>query len=159
MQLKIKILTVSDRAATGALEDTGGQSVQEALDQPDWHVVERLIVPDERDQIAATLLRWCDEADVDVIFTTGGTGLGPRDVTPEATADVAERLIPGVAETMRAAGLAATPFSMLSRGLAAVRANTVIINLPGSPKGAVEGVEVVRPILEHAVAILHGGRH
>jgi len=159
VQLKINILTVSDRAATGALEDTGGQSVQEALDQPDWQIVERLIVPDERDQITATLLRWCDEAEVDVIFTTGGTGLGPRDVTPEATADVAERLIPGIAETMRASGLAATPFSMLSRGLAAVRANTVIINLPGSPKGAVEGVEVVRPILEHAVAILHGGRH
>ncbi len=159
MQLKIKILTISDRAAAGALEDTGGRAVEAALAQPDWQIVERLIVPDEREQIIAALLRWCDEADVDVIFTTGGTGLGPRDVTPEATAEVAERLIPGIAETMRAAGLAATPFSMLSRGLAALRATTVIINLPGSPKGAVEGVEVVRPILEHAVSILHGGRH
>ncbi len=159
MHLKINILTVSDRASAGALEDTGGAAVEEALDHPDWQVVERLIVPDEGDQIATTLLRWCDDAGVDIIFTTGGTGLGPRDVTPEATAEVADRLVPGIAETMRAAGLAATPYSMLSRGLAAVRGNTVIINLPGSPKGAVEGIEVVRPILEHAAAIVRGGRH
>jgi molybdenum cofactor synthesis domain-containing protein len=141
------------------MEDRGGPAVEAALDNPDWSVVERTIVPDDGDQIASTLRRWADELALDIIFTTGGTGLGPRDVTPEATLSVITRPVPGIAEAIRSASLAQTQQAMLSRALAGVRGTTLIINLPGSPRGATEGARVVRPALEHAVSTLHGARH
>jgi molybdenum cofactor synthesis domain-containing protein len=116
-------------------------------------------LPDDRAKIAQLLRQWCDELGLDVILTTGGTGLGPRDVTPEATLDIADRTVPGIAEAMRYAGLRQTPMAMLSRSQAATRGTTLIVNLPGSPKGVREGMEVILPVLEHARAITHGGRH
>jgi len=141
------------------MEDRGGPAVQAALDNPDWNIAEHTIVPDDLDRVASTLCRWTDDLKLDVIFTTGGTGLGPRDITPEATSSVITRPVPGIAEGIRSASLAQTQQAMLSRSVAGVRANTLIINLPGSPQGAAEGVQVVCPVLEHAVATLHGARH
>jgi molybdenum cofactor synthesis domain-containing protein len=158
MSLRIAILTVSDRASAGQMEDRGGPAIADAL-EPTWAIVKRAIIPDERDRIQEMLTHWCDGGEVDVIFTTGGTGLSPRDVTPESTVAVADRLIPGIGEAFRAASLAATPMAMISRGVAAVRGETLIINLPGSPNGAREGAALVSSILEHAVATLHGGKH
>jgi molybdopterin adenylyltransferase len=152
-------LTVSDRASAGQMEDRGGPAVQAALDDPDWSVVEHAVVPDEVEQVASILRHWTDDLELDVIFTTGGTGLGPRDITPEATASVVTRPVPGIAEGIRSASLAQTQQAMLSRAVAGVRATTLIINLPGSPRGAAEGVHVVRPVLEHAISMLHGARH
>ena len=159
MHLRIGILTVSDRVSAGEMADRGGPAIRDALRNPDWTVAHETVVPDDLDRIAAALRRWADETRLDVIFTTGGTGLGPRDVTPEATLSVATRIVPGVAEAIRIASLQQTPHAMLSRAAAGIRGATLIINLPGSPTGAAEGVEVVRPILEHAVQILRGGRH
>ncbi len=159
MHLKIGVLTVSDRVSRGEMEDRGGPAVQSALRNPEWVVAEQAVVPDDLEEVASILRRWADESQLDIIFTTGGTGLGPRDVTPEATSRVATRLIPGIAEAIRSASLAQTQQAMLSRAMAGVRGTTLIINLPGSPRGAEEGVDVVRPVLEHAVATLHGARH
>jgi molybdenum cofactor synthesis domain-containing protein len=159
MQLRIGVLTVSDRVSAGQMEDAGGPAVEEALREVNQEVSERAVVPDEADRIAAVLRHWADELKLDVIFTTGGTGLSPRDVAPEATSAVAERLVPGIAQAILAASLHQTPYAMLSRAVAAQRGATLIINLPGSPRGAAQGVEVVAPILEHAVNTLHGGRH
>ena len=159
LNLRIGILTISDRASAGQMEDRGGPAVQAALDNPEWDVIEHAIVPDDLDEVASTLRRWTDELELDVILTTGGTGLGPRDITPEATSSVVSRTVPGIAEAIRSASLAQTQQAMLSRGVAGVRADTLIINLPGSPRGAAQGVQVVRPILEHAVSTLHGARH
>jgi molybdopterin adenylyltransferase len=157
--LRVGILTVSDRASSGEMEDLGGPAIVEAIGSQSWTVERQQIVPDERSTIAGTLREWCDADTLDVIFTTGGTGLSPRDVTPEATSEVAERPIPGIAEAIRAASLRQTPMAMISRGLAVVRGSTIIVNLPGSPRGAAEGTQVVLPVLEHAVATLHGGKH
>ncbi|HLJ68584.1 MAG TPA: MogA/MoaB family molybdenum cofactor biosynthesis protein [Chloroflexota bacterium] len=159
MTLHVGILTVSDRVSAGRMEDRGGAAVEEALGSLDIRVVRRQTVPDDRDQIIATFEEWADRQRLDLIFSTGGTGLGPRDVTPEATLAACDRLVPGMAETMRAAGQSQTPYSMLSRGVVGVRGSTLIINLPGSPRGAAEGVAVLLPVLEHAVAILRGGSH
>lgn len=159
MHLKIGILTISDRVSAGQMEDTGGRAVRQALSNPEWTVAETAAVPDELDQIASILRRWSDDLQLDLVLTTGGTGLGPRDVTPEATLAVATRPVPGIAEAIRAASLTQTQHAMLSRAAAGVRGTTLIINLPGSPRGAADGVEVIRPVLEHAVAIMHGGRH
>jgi len=159
MKLRFGILTISDRVAAGAMEDRGGPAVAEALESGDWEIVRRSIVSDDAQAIAAILASWADDDSLDVVFTTGGTGLGPRDVTPEATMSVADRAVPGIAEAIRAASLCQTQTAMLSRAMAAIRGTTLIVNLPGSPGGAKEGVEIVRPILEHAVATLHGGKH
>jgi molybdenum cofactor synthesis domain-containing protein len=156
--MRVGVLTVSDRVSAGSMEDRGGPAVEAALD-PAWEVARREVVPDERERIAAVLIAWTDNAGLDLIFTTGGTGLSPRDVTPEATARVCHRLIPGMAEVMRAAGLAQTPMAMISRAIVGVRGTTIIVNLPGSPRGATEGVQAVMPVLEHAVATLRGGTH
>lgn len=141
------------------MEDRGGPAIREALQNSEWEVSHVAIVPDEQERISKTLSAWADQDRLDVIFTTGGTGLAPRDVTPEATSAVASRPVPGIGEAMRQEGLRQTPHAMLSRGLAVSRGNTLIINLPGSPKGAVEGIEVVGPVLEHAISTLHGGKH
>jgi molybdenum cofactor synthesis domain-containing protein len=140
------------------MEDLGGPAITAALSGPDFDIVHTEVVPDEQDLIAVTLIAWAEEG-LDVILTTGGTGLGPRDVTPDATERVVDRCVPGIAEALRAEGQKHTAHAMLSRGVAAVRGNTLIINLPGSPGGAREGAEVLRPVLPHAIAILHGGRH
>ncbi len=158
MNLRIGILTSSDRVARGVMEDSGRAAVQAGL-QSGWEVIRQAVVPDDVERITATLTAWADGDRLDVIFTTGGTGLGPRDVTPEATMQIANRLIPGIAEAMRRAGQEQTPAAMLSRAVVGLRGNTLIVNLPGSPKGAAEGVAVVAPILEHAIATVHGGRH
>lgn len=158
MNLRIGILTSSDRVSRGVMEDLGGAAVQAGL-QPIWEVIRQAVVPDDVDRISETLKTWADGDRLDVIFTTGGTGLGPRDVTPEATMQVVNRLVPGIAEAMRRAGQEHTPAAMLSRAVVGLRGNTLIVNLPGSPKGAAEGVAAVAPILEHAIATVRGGRH
>jgi molybdenum cofactor synthesis domain-containing protein len=159
MSLRIGILTVSDRVSRGEMEDRGGPAVEGALAPLDAESTERLAVPDERERIEEVLRRWADDDGIDLIVTTGGTGLSPRDVTPEAVNAVCDRLIPGIGETMRAAGLAQTPMSMLSRSLAGVRGTTLVIALPGSPRGAADGIRVVLPILQHAISTLRGAKH
>ncbi|HZU12834.1 MAG TPA: MogA/MoaB family molybdenum cofactor biosynthesis protein [Chloroflexota bacterium] len=156
--MRIGILTVSDRASAGVMEDRGGPAIRESLD-PSWEVARAEIVPDDAASIAERLRQWTDTQAVDVILTTGGTGLGPRDVTPEAVLSVADRPVPGIAEALRAAGLEQTPQAMLSRGVAAIRGHTLIVTLPGSPRGAAQGVELLRPVLPHAIATMQGSSH
>ena len=159
MTVRIGVLTVSDRASAGEMEDRGGPAIEDALAGTGWTVGLRAVIPDELTVISDTLRAWCDGSEVDVVLTTGGTGLGPRDVTPEATLAVAQRQVPGIAEAIRAASVSKTPMAMISRGQSVVRGQTLIVNLPGSPRGAAESTAVILPILEHAVAILHGGKH
>lgn len=154
--IRVGILTISDAGSRGEREDTSGAAIRELLVGIGGEVGRYEIVPDERDQIAAKLRAWCDAGDVDLILTTGGTGLAARDRTPEATLDIAERLAPGIAEAMRAQGMRHTPKAMLSRAVAAVRGRTLIINLPGSEKGARESLGAVLEVLPHAVDLLHG---
>lgn len=155
--LRIAVLTVSDGVAHGQREDRSGAVLSDLL-ATIGDVVARDVVPDDRHRIATALLGYCDQG-IDVVATTGGTGLGPRDVTPEATRAVIEREVPGIAEAMRAATLAKTPMAMLSRAVCGVRGRTLILNLPGSPKGVQECLEVALPVLPHAVSILAGGGH
>jgi molybdenum cofactor synthesis domain-containing protein len=156
MPIRAGILTVSDLGSRGEREDTSGPAIRAMIVGIGGKVGPYEIVPDEREVIAAALRRWCDDGAVDVILTTGGTGLAPRDVTPEATLDVAERMAPGVAEAMRAAGMAHTPKAMLSRAVAVVRGSTLIVNLPGSEKAVRESLEAVIDVLPHAVDLLRG---
>ena len=149
------ILTVSDRSAAGERDDASGPLLARLLEQKGWVVSERRVVPDEADAIAAALTDLAG-SDVPLVLTTGGTGLSPRDVTPDATRSVADRDVPGIAEALRAAGLGETPHAMLSRATAAVRGRTLIVNLPGSPRGAESGFRTLAPVLDHAVALLAG---
>lgn len=155
--MKVGVLTVSDRRARGEGEDEGGPLVEKMVTDAGGEIVARDVVADERDHIEARLRGWSNSGDVDVIITTGGTGLGPRDVTPEATKAIIDREAPGITELMRAAGLKHTPLAALSRQVAGQRNNTLIVNLPGSPKAIAEGLEAVLPVLEHAVEMMHGG--
>lgn len=155
-RLRAAILTVSDQGSRGERADTSGDAIVEMLAQIDAEVIERAIVPDERDQIAARLRAWCDAGNIDLVLTTGGTGMSLRDITPEATMDVAERFAPGIAEAMRAEGLRHTERAMLSRGVAVVRLRTLIVNLPGSEKGVRESLAVILQVLPHAVDLLRG---
>jgi molybdenum cofactor synthesis domain-containing protein len=154
--VRVAILTISDRGAAGTRADTSGDAIAAWARDCGFPLVAREIVPDESDRIAAWLSRWADDDVADLILTTGGTGLAPRDVTPEATRAVLEREAPGVAEAIRAAGLPGSPRAALSRGLAGVRAAALIVNLPGSPGGVRDGLGVLGPLAEHAVALLTG---
>jgi molybdopterin adenylyltransferase len=156
MPIRAAILTVSDAGSRGERADTSGPAIRELLATIDATVERYEIVPDERQQIAATLAAWCDEGGLDLLLTTGGTGLAARDVTPEATLDIAHRLVPGIAEAMRAEGMRHTPRAMLSRGVAVTRGGTLIVNLPGSEKAVRESLSAVLGVLPHAVELLAG---
>lgn len=155
MSLRIGILTVSDRSARGERSDASGPVLESAVKDLGWTVQRQEILPDDQALLQDLLASWADSGDLDVILTTGGTGFSPRDVTPEATKAVIERSAPGIAEAMRAASLKVTPHAMLSRAVAGIRGRTLIINLPGSPKAALENFQVVSPVLFHAVQLLH----
>jgi len=153
--MNIGILTVSDRGAKGEYEDRSGPIIAEIIgDGTDWQVSHRAVVPDEIEIIANTLSQWCDE-NVQLILTTGGTGFAPRDITPEATRQVIEREAPGIAEGLRSESLKITRHAMLSRGIAGIRRQTLIINLPGSPKAVRENMDMLLPILPHALELLN----
>ncbi|HHH81645.1 MAG TPA: MogA/MoaB family molybdenum cofactor biosynthesis protein [Chloroflexi bacterium] len=152
--MRVAVLTISDRAARGEREDLSGPRLQEMIRARGWEVAAVGLVSDEPDEIAAHLKVWADQDMADVVLTTGGTGFSPRDQTPEATRSILDRLAPGLAEAMRAASLRKTPHAMLSRGVAGIRARTLIVNLPGSPRAAAENLDVILPVLPHAVALL-----
>jgi molybdopterin adenylyltransferase len=154
MTLRFGILTVSDRSARGERPDASGPALDEAVKSQGWRVVRRAILPDDLMSLRDELASWADSDEMDILLTTGGTGFSPRDVTPEATQAVIERAAPGLAEAMRAASLRVTPHAMLSRATAGIRGRTLIINLPGSPKGAIENLQVILPVLPHAVQLL-----
>lgn len=152
--MRIAILTVSDRSWRGERPDASGPALVEAVLAQGWQVAQTLILPDEVDQLATQIAQWADSGTVDIILTTGGTGFSQRDVTPEATAAVIHRSAPGLAEAMRQASMKVTPHAMLSRAMAGIRGRTLIINLPGNPRGAVENLAVIVPVLPHAVQLL-----
>ena len=152
--IRIGILTISDRCFRRERDDRGGPAIANSLPDGLYEVVRRDVVPDEAASISATLRDWASACDV--ILTTGGTGLSPRDVTPEATLSVLDRQAPGIPEALRADGLRHTGFAMLSRGVAGTIGRTLVVNLPGSPNGAREGIAVLLPVLEHAVRLLRG---
>jgi molybdopterin adenylyltransferase len=156
---KVAILTVSDSCAQGTREDASGPAIREMLSASKYEIGEERIVPDDRDMIVRELTRFSDEGGCDLVFTTGGTGLGPRDVTPEATLSACDRLVPGLGELMRAEGLKKTRNAVLSRGIAGIRGKTLIINLPGSPRAVRECLEMILDILPHAIEMMHGGGH
>lgn len=154
--LRAAVLTVSDRSFQGIRDDTAGPQLSDFLRDNGISVIVSAICPDEITEIARTLLTWADDGNMDVIFTTGGTGVAPRDVTPEATLSVVDRVVPGIAEAMRAFSAVKTPHAMLSRAVAGIRGRVIIINLPGSPKGAVENVSAIIEALPHAIAKIQG---
>ena len=154
--MKVAVLTISDRSARGERPDRSGPALVEAVEQRGGTVVALEVIADERRLIETTLRRLVAAGEVDLILTTGGTGIGPRDVTPEATLAVVQKRLTGMAEAMRARSLEVTPHAMLSRAEAGVAGTCLIVNLPGSPKGAVECFQVVAPALPHAIELLHG---
>lgn len=152
---KAAVVTVSDRASRGEYEDVTGQVLVQMLKDAGYEVMETLVIPDEREQIETALIRLSD-GNIALILTAGGTGFAPRDVTPEATMAVCEKMVPGIPEAMRTLSMRTTFRSMLSRAVAGIRKQSLIINLPGSPKGAKENLEAVLPVLFHGIAVLQG---
>lgn len=152
------VITLSDRAARGEREDASGPAVAKRLRDSGYEVVEELLLPDGPTALKKELVRLCDQRQLDLILTTGGTGFSPRDATPEATLAVAERQAPGIAEAIRAASLKITPHAMLSRGVSAIRGKTLIVNMPGSPKACMESMDVFMDALPHGLALLRGER-
>jgi molybdopterin adenylyltransferase len=157
--MRVAVLTISDSVSRGEREDLSGPAVVAFCRGLNWEIMETLCVSDDLAAVREQLRELADSGRLDLILTTGGTGIGPRDNAPEATQDIAERVIPGIAEEMRRKGLEKTPTAVLSRGLAATRGKALIVNLPGSPKGATESIEAVAHLLPHAVHVLHGARH
>jgi len=155
-KIRAGILTISDKGSQGLRQDESGQAILEILEGRGFDVVRRDIVPDNRQQIADTLIRWVDEEVIPLILTSGGTGLSPTDLTPQAMEQVIDYAVPGMAEAMRAESLKKTPHAMISRAVAGVRKASLIINLPGSPRGAMENLSVVLPALNHALSKLGG---
>lgn len=154
--IRAGIITASDKGSAGQREDESGKVIAELLKNINAEVADYVIVPDERNIISENLRRMSDQLGIDLILTTGGTGFSPRDITPEATLDVIDRQVPGIAEAMRAGTMSITPRAMLSRAVAGIRNKTLIINLPGSPKAVRENLAVVLPVLPHAIEILTG---
>jgi molybdenum cofactor synthesis domain-containing protein len=153
--IQVAILTVSDRSARGERPDASGPVIEQFVrERLGWQVARTAIVADDADAICSTLVEWCDTAQATLIFTTGGTGFAPRDVTPEATRAIIDREAPGLAEAMRAASLRLTPHAMLSRAVCGIRGRTLIVNLPGSPKACLENLETIAPALPHAMQLL-----
>lgn len=151
------VVTVSTRAAAGVYADEAGPTVAAKLAELGFDVADPVVVPDGREVVASAIRTACEDADV--VVTNGGTGLHPKDATPEATVDVVDRVVPGLGEAMRAASLSVTPMAMLSRALAGVRGSALVVNLPGSPKAVAETFDVIAPVLTHAVDQLRGGDH
>ena len=154
--LNLGILTISDKGWHGERRDDSGTAIRDRFSQLGSQVVRYEIIPDEADVIAGKLAEWADDGRVDIIATTGGTGLGPRDVTPEATLKVLDKVVPGLTEAMRAETFHKTPMAILSRAVAGVRGKCLIINLPGSPKAVRECLDVILPAIPHAIQILKG---
>ncbi len=154
MGLRFGILTISDRSARGERADASGPALERVVLGQGWTVSRKAVLPDDLLQLSDTLATWADSGELDVILTSGGTGFSRRDITPEATHAIIQRPAPGLAEAMRAASLQFTPHAMLSRATAGIRASCLIVNLPGSPKGAVENLGVILPVLPHAVQLL-----
>lgn len=150
------VVTLSDKGYAGEREDKSGPLVCEMITEAGYDVKKTILLPDEKEEIKRCLCSLCDQDKLDIIFTTGGTGFAPRDCTPEATLEAADRNAPGIAEAMRLASLKVTPRAMLSRGVSVIRGQTLIINLPGSPKAVRENLEAVLPTLDHGLAILTG---
>lgn len=154
--IRVLIVTISDSVVAGTREDRSGAALRGRVQSLGWAVEGSEVVPDELDQISGILRRWADSGRISAIFSTGGTGVALRDVTPEATRAVIEREIPGLGELMRSEGAKATPFAFLSRGLAGVRGRCLIVNLPGSPKGAVESLDAISKLVPHIVDLVEG---
>lgn len=154
--MRVAVVTVSDRSAGGERPDDTGPAVERVVEEGGGQVVGRALVADDQAVIRSALLAWCDSDGADLVLTAGGTGLGPRDVTPEVTAAVVQREVPGIAEAMRAAGLRTTPYAALSRQVAGQRGRTLIVNLPGSPRAATECLRSVLAVLPHAVDLIRG---
>ncbi len=152
--IRVGVLTISDACARGLREDGSGEVIVDWCSEHGYEVAVRATVPDETSRIVPLLLEWCDNLGADVVLTTGGTGVAPRDVTPEATAAVLERMAPGIAEALRAQGRESTPFASLSRGLAGIRGKTLVVNLPGSPGAVSDGLTLLAPLVPHAVALI-----
>jgi molybdopterin adenylyltransferase len=152
--LRVGIITISDRSSAGARQDLSGPALRDLIQTQGWEVVRISVIPDDMQQIKDLLAAWADSGEFDILLTTGGTGFSPRDVTPEATAEIIQRDAPGLAEAMRAESLKITPHAMMSRARAGIRGSTLIVNLPGSPKAAVENFNVILPIVQHAVQLL-----
>lgn len=154
--LNVGIITVSDKGSVGKREDLSGEVVREIMTAAGYDVKEKIILPDETDQISKQLIKWSDDENYNLILTTGGTGFSPRDFTPEATKQVIDREVPGIPEAMRAYSLTITKKAMLSRACAGIRKKTLIINLPGSPKAARENLDFILPALKHGIEIMIG---
>ena len=157
--MRVAVLTISDSVTRGDREDLSGPALVNKCQQLGWEVKSALRCSDDLAAVRSQLRAVADSGHVDLLLTTGGTGLGPRDNTPEATMDVADRAVPGLAEEIRRKGMEKTPTAVLSRGVVVVRHRTIIVNLPGSPKGAVESLETIAHLLPHAVEVLHGAHH
>lgn len=154
MSIRAAVLTISDRSARGERADASGPAIAAQIQELGWQLVATGIIADDQPAIEQFLRGWCDQGNIDIILTTGGTGFSARDHTPEATLAVIDRAAPGLAEAMRQESLKVTPHAMLSRAVAGIRGQTLIINLPGSPKGALENLRTVLPVLPHAVELL-----
>lgn len=157
--ISVGILTISDRCSRGLAEDLSGAVLEEIARREGWRVDVRAVAPDEKKQIARVVRQWCDKKKISLVLTTGGTGLGPRDVTPEAVAPLLDKQLPGFGELMRISGRKKTPLADLSRSQAWTRGETLVLNLPGSPKGAEQSLRAVLGLVAHALSILDGGGH